>query len=62
MSWASIVYKLGVGTGAVLGVAGALQSVPGLPPKWQGIVGSIAAVAGIVAGVAHPSPITPKPE
>lgn len=49
------VLKVGMIGGAVVGIASELQKLP-LPPKVQAIVGTVAGIAAIVAGLYHPTP------
>lgn len=47
--------KIGVIAGVVVGIAGQLQALP-LSPKVAAVVGSVATIAGAIAGIFHPQP------
>lgn len=51
--------KIGMVAGSVVAVAGALQSMPGLPPKYQGIATMVGTFAGMLASLFHTSPAQP---
>lgn len=47
--------KLSMIGGAMVSIAGSAQQLP-LPPKAQPIVGAIAGIGAILAGLYHPTP------
>lgn len=48
--------KIGVVAGAVVGVAGQVQAIPGLPPKAQGYAALAGSIASIISAFYHPAP------
>lgn len=48
--------KLSIVAGSLVLVLGQVQTLPGLSPKVQQYVALAGGVAGIIAGVLHPSP------
>lgn len=54
------ILKIGMVGGAVVGIASELQKLP-LPPKVQVVVGTVAGIAAIVAGLYHPTPTPSTP-
>lgn len=50
------IQKVGVVAGVIVGVAGQVQEIPGLPPKVQSYAALAGSIAAIVSALYHPKP------
>lgn len=55
------IQKVGVVAGAIVGVAGQVQAIPGLPPKVQGYAALAGSIGAVISALYHPKPGAPKP-